>query len=121
MRPGGGRPGPARARGLSPSPRQLPSSCTCPGQELGGMTDEPNAPELRGRLDFVAQENKLHTELAALTGDLVAARQHGLSGAQWTTALSSLIDICAAVFVFRRQLQEFVRADDGPGASARLR
>jgi hypothetical protein len=119
MRPGGGRPGRARARGLSP--RQLPSSCTRPGQGHGGMTDEPDAPELRVRLDFVAQENKLHTELAALIADLVAARQHGLSAAQWTTALSSLIELCDAVAVFRRQLQEFVRADDRPGAGARPR
>jgi hypothetical protein len=75
------------------------------------MLDEATR-QVRARLAFVAQENVLHEQLAALNIELTWARQQHLSAAQWETALPCVKELCAAVVLCRDRIQELV-SDDG--------
>jgi hypothetical protein len=69
------------------------------------MLDEATR-QVRARLAFVAQENVLHEQLAALNADLSRARHQRLSADQWEAALPNLIKLCDAVVVCRERFHE---------------
>jgi hypothetical protein len=62
--------------------------------------------QVRARLDFVAQENVLHEQLAALNAELARARHQRLSADQWEAMLPYLIKLTDAVAVCRERFRE---------------
>jgi hypothetical protein len=75
------------------------------------VTGDQPAEQVAARLDFVAQENVLHEQLRAVTAEIAAARQHGLSAEQWRTGLAHLVNVCDALALFRTRWRELVGPD----------
>jgi hypothetical protein len=83
------------------------------------MLDEATR-QVEAQVQFVAQENVLHEQLAALNVELAEARELHLSAAQWEAALPCMKELSDAVARCRARLRELTQVNSNvPGARVR--
>jgi hypothetical protein len=74
------------------------------------MLDEATR-QVEARLQFMAQENVLHEQLAALNVELARVRDERLSAARWKAAQPCVDELIAAAALCRDRLRGLTQVD----------